>query len=137
GISLHVIDMGGQAISTSSAVGRMFLTMTAAFAELERNLVSERTSSALRHKAARGEAVSRPPRGLRIVNGRFQVDPQSDGLKIYARARALRARGLTYREIAEALSSEGYRPERGSRIHATVVRRWILNPSLARVSRGQ
>jgi DNA invertase Pin-like site-specific DNA recombinase len=134
GIALHVIDMGGQTINTANAVGRMFLTMTAAFAELERNLISERTSSALRHKASKGEAVSRAPRGLRIVGGRFEVDPQSDGLAIYARACALRRGGFTYRAIADRLNEEGYSAERGARIHATVVRRWINNPSLARAA---
>jgi len=29
GVALHVLDMGGQAIDTSTAIGRMFLTMTA------------------------------------------------------------------------------------------------------------
>lgn len=44
GIALHVVDMGGQSLNTASSMGRMFLTMTAAFAELERNLISERTT---------------------------------------------------------------------------------------------
>jgi DNA invertase Pin-like site-specific DNA recombinase len=38
--ALHVIDMGGSAIDTTSAMGRMFFTMAAAFAEMERNLTS-------------------------------------------------------------------------------------------------
>ena len=47
GISLHIVDMGGQAISTTSAVGRMFLTMLAGFAQFERDLTSERTRAAM------------------------------------------------------------------------------------------
>ena len=42
GVALHILDMGGQAIDTSTAIGRMFLTMTAGFAEFERNQTSER-----------------------------------------------------------------------------------------------
>ena len=34
GIGLHLLDMGGQSINTASATGRMFLTMSAGFAEL-------------------------------------------------------------------------------------------------------
>ena len=32
------MDVGGQTINTAAAIGRMFLTMVAGFAELERNL---------------------------------------------------------------------------------------------------
>ena len=42
--------MGGQAINSKSAMGKMFLTMMAGFAELERNVIAERTSVALQHK---------------------------------------------------------------------------------------
>jgi DNA invertase Pin-like site-specific DNA recombinase len=37
GVSLHLIDLGGQAVDTSSAMGRFFLTVIAGVAELERN----------------------------------------------------------------------------------------------------
>ena len=50
------------------------------------------------------------------------------------RACALRSGGFTYRAIADALNAEGFTPERGARIHASVVRRWINNPSLARAA---
>ena len=45
GIGLHLLDMGGQSINTASAAGRMFLTMSVGFADLERNLISERTKA--------------------------------------------------------------------------------------------
>lgn len=47
GLSLHLVDLGGQSIDSGTAVGKMMLTMLAAFAEFERNLVSERTVAAL------------------------------------------------------------------------------------------
>jgi len=131
GLALHLVDMGGQTLNTASAMGRMFLTMTAAFAELERNLISERTAAALRHKQERGEVVSRAPRGLRIVGTRLEADPNSDGLRMAARARELREQGLTYRAIAEQLTEEGYRPTRkgsGAAIGASTVR-YILAKS--------
>jgi len=125
GLALHLVDMGGQTLNTASAMGRMFLTMTAAFAELERNLIAERTSAALRHKQEQGEVVSRAPRGLRIVGTRLEADPESDGLQMATRARELREQGLTYRAVAEQLTREGYRPRRkgaGSAIGGSTVR---------------
>jgi len=50
GISLHFVDMGGMAVDTSSAMGRMMLTMLAGFAQFERDLCADRTKSALKHK---------------------------------------------------------------------------------------
>src|ERR1035438_6967447 len=47
GVVLHLIDMGGASLSNASAMGRMLLTTMAGFAELERNLVSERTTTSL------------------------------------------------------------------------------------------
>lgn len=133
GVAMHLVDMGGQTVNTASAMGRMFLTMMAAFAELERNLISERTRAALDHKRSKGETVSRAPRGLRIAGTRLEADPESDGLALYRRAHELRSAGLTYAAVAEHLTAEGFRPKRrdaGPRMAASVVRYMLQNPRL-------
>ena len=43
GISIHLLDFQGQALDTGSATGRAMLQVVAAFAEMERGLISERT----------------------------------------------------------------------------------------------
>lgn len=53
-IDLHIIDMN---VSTKDAMGKMFFTMMSAFAELEANLLSERTKKGLEAARARGEKV--------------------------------------------------------------------------------
>jgi len=64
GVSLHLVDHGGQSIATATAVGRMFLTMLAGFAEMEKRLIGERTATAMRHKKARHQAYARTPYGF-------------------------------------------------------------------------
>ena len=64
GVALHILDMGGQAIDTSTAIGRMFLTMTAGFAEFERNQTSERTITAMQQKKQHLQAYSPTPFGF-------------------------------------------------------------------------
>jgi DNA invertase Pin-like site-specific DNA recombinase len=64
GIRLHLVDHGGQSIATTTAVGRMFLTMLAGFAEMEKRLIGERTAAAMRHKKARHQAYARTPYGF-------------------------------------------------------------------------
>ena len=46
-VSPHLEDMGGQSLSTRSPMGRMFLKLMAACAELERNLTAVHTASVL------------------------------------------------------------------------------------------
>lgn len=59
GVALHITDLGGNAIDTTSAAGRFMLTVLAGAAEMERNLVRERTKAALGVKRAKGERRSR------------------------------------------------------------------------------
>lgn len=56
-IDLHIIDMN---INTKDAMGKMFFTMMSAFAELEANLLSERTKKGLASARARGRVGGRP-----------------------------------------------------------------------------
>ena len=48
-VALHLVDMGGQTLDTSSPMGRFFLTVMAGAAELERGLIGERVSFARQH----------------------------------------------------------------------------------------
>ncbi|AQR26674.1 TPA: recombinase family protein [Staphylococcus aureus] len=57
-INLQIIDMN---ISTKDAMGKMFFTMMSAFAELEANLLSERTKKGLAAARSRGRKGGRPP----------------------------------------------------------------------------
>ena len=46
-IGVHIIGLNGQALDTSSSMGRFFITMMAALAEMERGLISERTQEGM------------------------------------------------------------------------------------------
>src|SRR5699024_3026263 len=56
-IDLEIIDMN---INTKDAMGKMFFTMMGAFAELEANLLSERTKRGLASARSRGRMGGRP-----------------------------------------------------------------------------
>lgn len=121
GVALHLVDLGGQTLNTGSAMGKMFLTMTAAFAELERNLIGERTSAALAVKQAQGVRVGAPPLGFSVENGRLVVD-QAEGA-VVSRIRQLRAAERPLRGIVAQLEAEGLRTKRGGRWSVEQVRR--------------
>lgn len=124
-VALHLVDMGGQALNTASAMGRMFLTMTAAFAELERNLISERTASAMAHKKANGQHVGRPPFGYVMRNHVLIPIPEEQA--IIQGARQLRAEGKTLEEIAAWLTGRRVPTRQGGRWRPGQVRLLLVS----------
>lgn len=127
GITLHLVDMGGQSLNTSSAMGRMMLTMMAGFAEMERSLIAERTEQALQHKKKHLEAYSPTPYGF---------DREMDTLKensmeqaTVKQIKAWRAAGWSLRKIADALNHQGVPAKNGGRWYASTVK-YILNNNL-------
>ena len=112
GVALHLVDMGGQAIDTSTAMGRFFLTVIAGAAEMERNVIRERTRAAMAHKRSKGERISgQAPFGYRFADGMVVADAQEQA--ILADVRSLRADGLSYQKIADKLTKRGVRTRSG------------------------
>jgi site-specific DNA recombinase len=105
GIHLHLVDMNGMSLDTSSSMGRMFLTMLAGFAEFERNLISERTTAALRHLRSHGKVFGHTPYGFNAVDGALM--PNEAEQAVLSRLRAMRGRGISYSRCADALNAEG------------------------------
>jgi DNA invertase Pin-like site-specific DNA recombinase len=88
--SLVVLDL---ALDTSSANGRFVAQILASVAELERNLISERTKVALAAAAARGTKVGRPvavPSHIR----EFVVRARGEGYSLSAIANTLSEKGV-------------------------------------------
>jgi len=93
-----------EAFDTTTAAGKAFLGMLGTFAQLERDLVSERTREALSHKRAKGEWVGRMPTGFKMNDdGKLDEDPKA--LKMIARAKRLRREGASYGDISRALGT--------------------------------
>jgi DNA invertase Pin-like site-specific DNA recombinase len=124
GITLHLIDMGGQTLSSSGAVGRMFLTMLAAFAELERNLIAERTASAMQHKKRNRAVYNHTPLGFTRQGELLIEDPAEMGT--IARIQDMRREGATLAGIATILNETNTPTKRGGSWYASTVRQ-ILN----------
>jgi len=135
GVALHLIDCGGQAIDTRSAVGRMFLTMLAACAELERNLTAERTAAALAHKKAKREAYSRTPYGFDRLGSLLVENPAEQA--VVERIRELHAGGESLRGIARTLDAGGVSTKRGGRWHPQTVAEILRNTLHARCGAGE
>jgi site-specific DNA recombinase len=99
-------------LDSSTPHGRFTLTILAALAEMESELIGERTAAAMHRLKLLGRPVGRGRYGCRIENGRFVEI--SDKMQIVNRILELRdANSTSYRRIAEILNSEDVEPPGG------------------------
>lgn len=111
GVALHLIDMGGATVNTSSAMGRFFLSMLAGFAELERNVISERTSTALQFKKSRRQVYGPTPFGFSRDGENLHVaTAEQEVVNVILQSRA---EGKSLRQIADELNALGVQTKRG------------------------
>ena len=102
-------------VDTSTASGEAMANMLATFAQFERRLIGQRTKEALAIKKASGVRLGRPPTVPRAI---------------VRRIRRLRARGLSFRAIADALNQSGVpTAQGGARWYAATVRHVLLRTS--------
>jgi site-specific DNA recombinase len=129
GVSLHLVDMGGTSLDTASALGRMFLTMAAGFAEMERNLTAERTAFALARKREKGEKTGGSvPFGYTAApgpDGKPRLRPQPQEQEALALMRRLHAQGYSLRAIIAELERRGIANTDGRRWHAKSIARML------------
>lgn len=102
-----------EGFDTRSAAGAFCLTIFAALSELERKQIAERTSAALQAKRARGERAGTAPYGF-AADAAGRLVPAPEERATVERARALRRRGRTLKEVAASLNAAGRRTRRGA-----------------------
>jgi len=100
-------------IDTLSASGKMLFRLLAVLAEFERDLIAERTTTAMQHKKARGERVGKIPFGYDLAANGVALVVNADEQAILADMAGQRGRGASYREIADDLTRRGVRTKEG------------------------
>ncbi len=109
-------------IDTTNGMGRFFFTTIAALAQLERDLISERTAAAMSHKRDRRERVSHQiPLGYDLADDGVQLVENKAEQRLLRRIRKLHGQGLSSRQIIERLERAGHEPKNGGRWHPKVV----------------
>ena len=88
---------------TTTATGKAFLGMLGVLAQLERELIGERTREGLRHKKSNGEWITRVPIGFRM-NDAGQLEEDPDGIDQIRRAKRLSREGKSVRDIARTMN---------------------------------
>lgn len=110
GAAFHSIQ---EKVDTRTSVGRFFLAITAAFAQMERDQISERTATALAHLQADGKHVGSIPYGHKIEDGKLVASEV--GATAIATILEWRAQGRTLQAIADELNDQGVASARGGK----------------------
>ena len=106
----------------------MMLSMMASFAEMERNLISERTKAGLQHRKKNKQAYTHTPYGYDRV-GKNLLPNEQEQANIGV-MQQLRANGISYRGICSYLSEEGIFTKTGKPKWTPATVRNVLNNDL-------
>jgi DNA invertase Pin-like site-specific DNA recombinase len=109
-----------QHLDLATPHGRAMAQVSAVFAELERELIAERTADALHELRRQGRAWNHAPFGWDAVGGRLV--PNRAEQATLALVRELRNAGVTLRAIDMTLDAEGRKTKRGGPWQAMSVR---------------
>ncbi len=106
---------------TSAPYGRFVLTLFGGLAQMECEMIGERTRSALAYKRENGQPASHPPLGFRVNGNRRRMVPIPAELEIVQWILDRWRSGLSYRAIATKLNEDGAPTKHGTRwYHGTV-----------------
>jgi len=107
-------------MDTSTPHGRFTMTILAAMAEMEREMISSRCREATARCRATGRVYGRTPFGFRREGDRLVPDPAEAA--VLEGMRAERAAGAAFHAIAEGLNARGIRPKAGAAWYGSSVR---------------
>ncbi len=122
-IELHSVS---ESLDSSTPHGLFTLTLFGALAQMERELIGERTRSAMAHLRANGLATSHAPLGFRRNGTRERMVAIPEELATVRRILKRWRAGGSYLGIAAQLNTEGIPTKRGGRWHAATVRNIVL-----------
>lgn len=118
-IELHSVS---ESLDTSTPHGRFVLTLFGGLAQMERELIGDRTRGALAYKRQLGQPTSHPPYGFRANGKRNRMVPLLEELETVSRILQRWRVGGSYAGIAAHLNAERVPTKRGARWHASTVR---------------
>ena len=104
GVVLHIVDMGGDSLSSQGPAWLMFVIL-AGMAEFERELIRGRIQDALDRRFDQKRIIGTEPYGYDVADGRLVDNPvQQEVIRKMARWREA---GCSYKVIAEQLNAGG------------------------------
>ncbi len=123
GVSLHILNLGGTTIDTSTPTGKFFITVMAGAAELERNLIRERCNEGRKIRKAQGCRVGEIPFGFSLAADGKTLLKCGEEQEAITLALDLRMQGYSASGIAAELNRRGIATKKGAQwTHKQVIR---------------
>ncbi len=121
GVAFHSIT---ERIDTKTAMGRFFITILSALAQMERDLISERTKGALNFKRSQGGLAGGVPYGYTSKGKKKEAKITKDDYEQRILNTILEARKLggSYNNIANSLNKEGIPTRIGKRWYPQTIK---------------
>lgn len=121
-ITFHSIT---ERIDTRTAIGKFFLNITASLAQMERDLISERTIDALQYKIKNGERAGQIPYGYILSKDNKTLIENPAEQKAIKLILELKDQGYSLIGITRELEIKGHKP-RGKKWYAQSVKNILL-----------
>jgi DNA invertase Pin-like site-specific DNA recombinase len=114
-VGIQLCESGGMPLDLSTAMGKIMLTMLAGFGEMERNIISERTTMALQHLKDTGRRFTYDKYGWDSDKDNNFIENEDEQYWIsYIHAR-YHEDGIKVSEIARELNICGVPTKRGGK----------------------
>jgi DNA invertase Pin-like site-specific DNA recombinase len=146
GVVLHIVDLGGDSLSTQGASGRLMFTVLAGMAEYERALIAGRIEARFEVKRGRGELCGTEPYGwtavetgevtVKGVKIRVLVDNPEEQKWILVMLQ-LQRMGMKAYSIAKYLNSHGVPTKRGKQVMKVRTRENAPTKSAVKTTSGK
>ena len=128
GISIHIVDMNGEALDTSTSMGRFFLTVMGAMAEMERGLISERTQEGMNQLKATHQKFTQSLYGWNAnEDGSLSPDWNEQHVIDYMYWQ-INVNGMSASAVARNLNKMNIKGKRGGKWYSSGIIRMINNP---------
>lgn len=133
----RVVSCAGEGTEDQGPCGKLIRGIIDLVAEFERAQIGARTKAAKDAARARGECLTgEPPYGFKKeqdgvrANGKpiWKLKATAES-KVVETAKALRAEGLSWPKVGEALTERGFKPRRAKKWHDTQVKRMCKTES--------
>jgi site-specific DNA recombinase len=112
-IGLHILNIGGQCIDTTTTTGKFFITVMAGAAELEKNLIKDRCNSGRQARKSEGKRIGEIPFGYNLAPDNKTLIPDLGEQRLISEVKSLKAQGLSLRAIARELNDRGIKGKKG------------------------
>jgi len=124
-IELHVVDLNGATLNTTTAAGKLIFTILIAYAAFEREQTSERTKAVLNNKKSTGKAYCGSILGYDNVDGKMVPNEQELQIVEIIKDNSKR---MSPAKVADYLNEWGYKAKKGGKFFPSTIQNILKNP---------